>query len=112
MAPMIETTAPPLRVDETGTIRVGTSRITLDLIIEAYNLGESPESFAANHSTVTLSEVYATIAYYLRHRAELDPYLKAGEEMAESYRKRAEADPKNKELREKILARARERGLR
>ena len=29
----------PLRVDETGTIRVGSSRVTLDVLLEYWRLG-------------------------------------------------------------------------
>jgi uncharacterized protein (DUF433 family) len=112
MPPSIETVAPPLRVDETGAIRVGDSKITLDLIIEAHQLGETPEAIARNWPSVSLAEVYATIAYYLAHRSELDAYLEAGRRQYEEWRARSEADPKNQELREKIRARARERGLR
>jgi hypothetical protein len=42
LLPIIEKVAPPFRVEADGTIRIGSSRITLDLIIEAYELGISP----------------------------------------------------------------------
>ena len=112
MTPMIQTDAPPLRIDETGAIRVGSSNITLDLVIESYRLGESLESFAEGHPSISLAEVYAAIAYYLAHREELDPYLEAGKRVAQEHRTRAQADAKSAELRARILTRARERGLR
>jgi hypothetical protein len=34
---------PPLRVDEGGAVRVGKSRISLDLVIEQYENGMMPE---------------------------------------------------------------------
>lgn len=36
----------PLRLDAQGTIRVGRSRVTLDIVIAAYQRGASPESIA------------------------------------------------------------------
>jgi uncharacterized protein (DUF433 family) len=72
----------PLRHDAQGTIRVGQSRVTLDLVIEAYHRGTSPEVIAQQFPAVTLAEVYATIAYYLQHQTELDDYLRAREEAA------------------------------
>lgn len=33
----------PLRIDEDGTIRVGSSRLTLDILIEEYEAGASLE---------------------------------------------------------------------
>jgi uncharacterized protein (DUF433 family) len=112
MAPMIETSAPPLRVDETGTIRVGSSRVTLDIVIGGYHLGWSPEQIAHAYSTVTLAEVYATIGYYLTHREELDSYLQVRQREAEELKRKIESEPGYQEMKDKLLARARERGLR
>ena len=72
----------PLRLDAEGTIRVGRSRVTLDLVIAAYGRGASPESIARQFPAVALAEVYATIAYYLQHQPALDAYLRAREEAA------------------------------
>jgi hypothetical protein len=36
----------PLRRDGTGALRVGTSRVLLELVIEAFHDGETPESIA------------------------------------------------------------------
>jgi hypothetical protein len=33
----------PLRTDEGGAVRIGASRVTLDLIVEQYENGMSPE---------------------------------------------------------------------
>jgi uncharacterized protein (DUF433 family) len=112
MAPMIETKAPPLRVDETGTIRIGPSRVTLDIIIGAYHLGWTPEQIAHAYSSVPIADVYATIGYYLTHRDELDRYLEEREREAEALKRKIESEPGYQELKDKILARARERGLR
>src|SRR5438874_12355847 len=103
--------APPLRVDDTGTIRVGSSRISLDFVIEAFRLGHSPENIADEYPSMTLPEVYATIAYYLRHRAELDPYIEEGRKRVEELTRQIESEPGHKELRERLLKRAKERGL-
>lgn len=67
----------PLRLDGQGTIRVGQSRVTLDTVVEAYHRGDSPEVIARQLPSVTLAEIYATIAYYLQHQREMDGYLQA-----------------------------------
>ncbi len=72
----------PLRLDAQGTIRVGRSRVTLDVVIAAYQRGASPEMIARQFPAVALAEVYATIAYYLQHQPALDAYLGAREETA------------------------------
>ena len=65
----------PLRRDEGGTVRVGRSRITLDLIVEQFENGMTPEDLVRAYDTLELADVYATISYYLRHRDEVRAYL-------------------------------------
>jgi len=72
----------PLRLDAHGTIRIGRSRVTLDIVVAAYQHGASPEIIARQFPAVTLAEVYATIAYYLQHQPVLDAYLRVREEAA------------------------------
>ena len=111
MSVTIDHDAPPLRIDDTGTIRVGGSRLTLDIVIGAHLLGSSPEQIAEDYPAITLADVYATIGYYLRHRAAIDDYLKKRNEEAAELQRQIESQPGYHELRERILQRARERGL-
>src|SRR5246127_4449354 len=83
---------PPLRVDEGGAVRVGKSRISLDLIVEQYENGMTPEAMVRAYDTLVLADVYAAIAYYLRHRTEVQAYLKRRSEEAESLRAKIEAE--------------------
>ena len=77
---------PPLRVDEGGAVRVGKSRVSLDLVVEQYENGMSPEDLVRAYDTLDLSDVHAVIAYYLRHRDEVRVYLKRREQEAEALR--------------------------
>jgi uncharacterized protein (DUF433 family) len=96
----------PLRTDEYGVIRVGDSQVVLDIVIRAFNNGADPESIVHGYPTLNLADVYAAIAYYLRHRKEVDDYLQARQEEAERLRQEIEAkQPDRAELREKLLAR-------
>jgi len=52
---------PWLRVDEGGVIRVGKSRISLDLVVEQYENGMTPEDMVRAYDTLVLVEVYAVI---------------------------------------------------
>ena len=107
----IDKEEPPLRRDETGTIRVGASRITLDIVITAFNMGLSAEVIAEDYPSITLAEVYATIAYYLRHRPQVDAYLAERDDESRRLRDEIEARPGYRELKDRLLARARARGL-
>jgi uncharacterized protein (DUF433 family) len=83
---------PPLRVDEGGAVRVGNSRISLDLVVEQYENGMTPEAMVHAYDTLALADVYAVIAYYLRHREEVRAYLKRRREEAEALRAKIESE--------------------
>ena len=95
---------PPLRVDEGGAVRVGNSRISLDLVVEQYENGMTPEDMVRAYDTLALADVHAVIAYYLRHRDEVRAYLKGREEEAEGLRAKIEAERPRVAL-EELLAR-------
>jgi uncharacterized protein (DUF433 family) len=95
---------PPLRVDEGGAVRVGNSRISLDLVVEQYENGMTPEDMVRAYDSLALADVYAVIAYYLRHRGEVRAYLKRREEEAGALRAKIEAD-RPRVSREELLAR-------
>ena len=106
MALTIHTDPIPLRVDEHGVIRVGDSQVLLDIVIREFNNGAEPEAIAHGYPTLNLADVYGVIAYYLRHRKELDDYLLARRHEAETLRQEIEAkQPGRAELRAKLLAR-------
>jgi uncharacterized protein (DUF433 family) len=83
---------PPLRVDEGGVVRVGKGRISLDLVVEQYENGATPEDLVRAYDTLELADVHAVIAYYLRHRVEVLAYLKRRTEEAAAMQARIEAE--------------------
>lgn len=84
----VQSEAPPLREDADGAIRVGDSRVLLQLVIRAFQDGATPETITQRYSTLALGDVYAVISYYLRHRDEVEGYLARREDKAEEVRKR------------------------
>ncbi|WP_414755680.1 DUF433 domain-containing protein [Anabaena sp. CCY 9910] len=88
MSLVLECETPPLREDETGAIRVGNSRVLLETVIRAFQDGASPESIVHRYSTLSLSDVYNAIAYYLRHQDSVEAYLNQREQLAESVQQR------------------------
>ena len=44
----------------------------LDIVIREFNNGAEPEAIAQGYPMPHLADVYGVIAYYLRHRKEID----------------------------------------
>jgi len=96
----------PLREDGRGGFRVGASRVPLDVVLEEYENGADPESIVSAYRALHLADVYAVIAYYLRHREEVNEHLRARQGEAAELRREIESkQPDRAELRAKLLAR-------
>jgi uncharacterized protein (DUF433 family) len=98
--------APPLREDATGALRVGASRVLLELVIRAFQDGATPETIVQRYSTLALPDVYGVIAYYLRHRSEVEEYLLRREQKALEVEHRINSRQGDlSEIRARLLAR-------
>lgn len=105
MTLVLKSEKPPLREDKTGAIRVGKSRVLLEMVIHAFQDGASPEAIVDNYSTLTLSDVYGAIAFYLKNKYEVETYLAKREELAESVKQRLEAiQPDMNQIRSRLLS--------
>ncbi|MBE7560788.1 DUF433 domain-containing protein [bacterium] len=103
--------APPLREDADGALRIGRSRVLLELVVHAFQDGAAPESIVQRFPTLTLAEVYAVVAYYLRHRDDVEGYLRHRERQAGEVRKRVEGIQGDLgEIRARLAARRRTSG--
>ena len=103
MAAVVE--AIPLTKDAHGVYRVGGTRVTLDLVVRAFNRGATAEEIVQKFPSLELSAVYQVIGYYLKHSDELAEYLerREGEERELLAAHRDEWSPNG--LRERLLAR-------
>ena len=87
---VLQTEAPPLRRDNSGGMRVGSSRVLLELVIRAFEDGATAEAISQRYETVTLADVYSVIAYYLRHQDEVTLYMQQREQQANRVQERIE----------------------
>jgi uncharacterized protein (DUF433 family) len=100
----------PLREDEHGAIRVGDTRVLLDLVIQEFRNGATPEGIVESYDALTLADVHAVISYYLRHPDEIGAYLDRRDHEAREVRERIEASqPPRPNLRAVLMARAQAR---
>ena len=107
MSIIIEAEAPPLKQWEDGSIRVGGTRLLLELVINAYDRGLSAEEIVHSFPSVTLADIHAVIAYYLKHKSDVESYLAEVEKQGAEIRKKIDESSPAGSLRERLLARRR-----
>ena len=103
MTLIIEPQPVPLKKDSDGSWRVGNSRVLLDLVIHAFNAGRTPEEIIQSYDVLDLEDVYAVIAYYLHHRAEVDAYLQQQEAETEALWQEIRRRPDYQEFRNRLV---------
>ena len=89
-----------------GDIRIKGTRVGIETVLDDYLEGASPEEIAARYRSLSLEQVYATITYYLRNRAQVDAYLKAWRQYTDQAWQEQECKPSEvvkrlRQLREK-----------
>jgi uncharacterized protein (DUF433 family) len=102
MATLVD--AIPMALDSGGVYRIGGTRVTLDLVVRAFNRGATPEEIAQKYPSLKLPDIYQVIGYYLKHSDELAPYIKR---RSDEERALVDAHPEwqPKGLRERLIAR-------
>ena len=66
---------PPLRQEADGTLRVGDSQVSLDTVIKAFQVGASLEAIVDRYPSLSLTDVYAAVTYYLWNADIVEAYL-------------------------------------
>ena len=96
---------PPLQKDETGTIRVGGTRVTLETVVQAWQDGATEREIVEAYDVLTLAQVYAVISYSLNHPIEIRDYLGRQQRVAEEIQIKIESQFPPQALRVRLLAR-------
>ena len=73
-------------------IRIKGTRVGLETVVYAFQDGLSPEEIVQEYPSLSLEQVYATIAYYLHNRSEVDDYIARLEKWVEERRRERERD--------------------
>lgn len=101
----VEAEAIPLKSDADGVLRVGGTRVSLDSVVAAFELGSTPEQIVQSYDALELDDVYAVITYYLRHREAVNQYLEGRRAKRDSVRQELQAKFSTAGLRERLLKR-------
>ena len=97
--------AVPLAADRDGVVRVAGTRVTLDTVVGAFNDGATAEQIALRYDALALPDVYASIAYYLKNKSEVDAYLAQRGQRAALARREMASLYDMSAVRERLLAR-------
>ena len=101
----IENDPVPLYIGQRGEVRVTGTRVLLEIVIHFFEQGYTPEEIVDSFSTLHLADVYAVIAYYLRHTEAVKGYIQWVDEEAAKIRQTIEAYQNSAEFRERLAAR-------
>jgi uncharacterized protein (DUF433 family) len=104
MAPEV-VDAIPLSTDANGVYRVGGGRVTLDLVVRAFNRGATAEEIAQDFPSLELSDIYQVIGYYLKHGSELAQYFDRRDREERQILESHEGEWSPRGLRQRLLAR-------
>lgn len=100
----IHTDIAPLHTNLDGTVYIGESRVTLTTLISAFQRGDSPEQIVDSFDVLSLADVYAVIAYYLKHRVEVDTYIHEQQQLANQLQEDLQIkQPEMFSLRQRLL---------
>lgn len=99
------TVATPFRADENGVVRIGGSRVMLERIVDAFDAGASAEEIVESYPSLELADVYATIAFILQHRPEIDAYMADSRSEANRVHETWETRAPTSDLRQRIRQR-------
>jgi uncharacterized protein (DUF433 family) len=95
----------PLKLDKTGVARVGGTRVTLDTVVRAFVRGATAEEIAQQYPSLILSDIYATISYYLQNQEEVEKYLEKRRKHAQAVKRENQKRFDQSGIRERLLAR-------
>ena len=109
MATLESTLDAPLSISEGGTIRIASTRVSLDSVVHHYQQGATAEEIALRFPALRLADIHSCLAYYLNHQEKVHEYMVRQQQRADELQQRISSDPVQQrgvtEMRERIKKR-------
>jgi uncharacterized protein (DUF433 family) len=94
------TTAPHIWMDERGRAWIDDTNVkVIEVVLDHVAYGWSAEEIHAQHSHLSLSQIYAALGYYYDHLAECDREIEASRQRAVALAAEVAASPLRQRLR-------------
>jgi uncharacterized protein (DUF433 family) len=94
-----------LKTSVQGVVLIGKTRVSLDTVVLAYLEEVGAAEIQSQYPTLTLSDVYSVIGYYLDNRSAVDSYLSDRQQLAAQVRAEAERRFSPMGVRDRLLSR-------
>jgi uncharacterized protein (DUF433 family) len=86
------TEMPHIRLDENGRAWIDATNVkVIEVVLDYLAYGWTPEEMHLQHPNLSVAQLYAAMAYYHEHRAEIDAQIESGRRRAD--RLHGEAQP-------------------
>ena len=95
----------PLVTGDDGVVRILGTRVRLATVIDAFNAGANAEEILQQYPSLRLADIYATICYYLQHRAAVDAYMVERRRAHDDVQRLNEARSDPSGVRDRLLSR-------
>lgn len=92
----------PLHETSDGNVRVIGSRVTMHTIVGRFNEGDTPEDIHEGFPTISIAQINAIIAWYLKNQDEVDEWISEVDAEAEKLRLEIESRPESIAFRERF----------
>src|SRR5437763_1187465 len=96
---------PPILQDKDGIFRVGGTRDRLETVVTAFDNGCTAEEILYKYPSLSLTDIYAVITYYLQHAAEIETYLADRRLIVDESDRQIESRFPSAGVRERLLSR-------
>jgi uncharacterized protein (DUF433 family) len=88
------TVTPHIRMDEQGRAWIDDANIkVIEIVLDHIAYGWTAEAIQENHPALTLAQVYAALAWYYDHQADIDAEVERQSERLQALRAAAKPSP-------------------